>query len=234
MIKDIREAVRKEADNKKAAFLSRFFKTGEGQYAAGDIFLGLTVPQSRLIVKKYRDLSLKDVLELLKSNYHEERLIALFIMVYQFTKGDEAIRQKIYDAYLVNTKYINNWDLVDLSAGYIVGEYLKDKDRKMLLHLAQSDNLWEKRISIIATFAFIYQGEYEWTFKIADILLHDKHDLIHKAVGWMLREVGKRVSEKALEDYLQTRYKTMPRTMLRYAIERFEEGKRKKYLIGSI
>lgn len=234
MLSHLRKDIHQLADPKKSAFLARFFKTGKDQYAAGDIFLGLTVPQSRIIVRKYRDLPLTEVLQLLKSKFHEERLIALLIMVYQFDHSDEKVKKNMYDAYLANTKYINNWDLVDLSAEYIVGEYLKEKDRSILVQLARSKDLWEKRISIIATFAFIRNGESKTTFAIADILLNDKHDLIHKAVGWMLREVGKRVSEKEEEAFLKPRYKSMPRTMLRYAIERFSEEKRKKYLEGMI
>lgn len=234
MLNQVRREIQQEGDKKKAQFLGRFFKTGKGEYAEGDVFLGLTVPQSRIIVKKYKDLPLKDCVELLHSPIHEERLIALLIFVSQFTKGDNEGKKKIYDRYLANTKYINNWDLVDLSAGYIVGGYLLERPRGILEKFAKSSDLWEKRIAIIATFAFIKNGEYEWTFKIADILLNDRHDLIHKAVGWMLREVGKRVSEKELEVYLQPRYKTMPRTMLRYAIERFIEEKRKRYLLGTI
>jgi 3-methyladenine DNA glycosylase AlkD len=185
-----------------------------------------------MIVKKYRDFPLSDCVNLLHSKFHEERLIALLIMVEQFKKAEEKTRKEIFDAYFANTKHINNWDLVDLSADKIVGEYLKDKDRKILLTLAKSKDLWEKRISVIATFQFIKDlKEYNDTFAVADILMQDKHDLIHKAVGWMLREVGKRVSEEVEEEYLKTRYKTMPRTMLRYAIERFEEKKRKQYLV---
>jgi len=224
MIEQIRKEIQKEADKKKAVLLGRYFKTGKGEYAAGDIFLGLTVPQSRIIVKKYRELPLAEAVQLLQSKFHEERLIALLIMVYQYKHGDQVAQKKIFDAYLANTKYINNWDLVDLSAPHIVGKYLADKDRKILFQLAHSNNLWEKRISILATFAFIVlQKESQDTFAIAEILLHDKHDLIHKAVGWMLREVGKRVSQEAEEEFLLPRYQTMPRTMLRYAIERFEE-----------
>jgi len=237
MLQQIRQEIQKEGDKKKAVFLGRFFKTGKGEYAEGDIFLGLTVPQSRIIVKKYKDLPLADCVDLLKSPIHEERLIALLILVYQFEKGDEEIRREIYEIYLDNTNHINNWDLVDLSAAQIVGTYLLQHSAScnvVLVSLAKSKELWERRIAIIATFALIRNGGYEKTFTIADILLHDTHDLIHKAVGWMLREVGKRVSQDAEEAFLKTRYKTMPRTMLRYAIERFEEGKRKKYLTGAI
>lgn len=248
MLSQLRSDVQKEANFEKAKLLQRFFKTGKGEYAEEDVFLGLTVPQSRKIVAKYKDLPLSDVTKLLKSKFHEERLIALLIMVYQFEKGTEEQQKKIHDIYLKHTKYINNWDLVDLSAANIVGEYLKDKDRSVLYELARSEYLWEKRISMIATFAFICKDEYDSTFQIADILLNGvtasnaasatqsvaSHDLIQKAVGWMLREVGKRISEQAEEEFLRTRYKTMPRTMLRYAIERFPEEKRKKYLRGII
>jgi 3-methyladenine DNA glycosylase AlkD len=237
MFAEIQKEIRKEGDKKKAVFLGRFFKTGKGEYAEGDEFLGLTVPQSRRIVKKYKDLPLVDCINLLHSKMHEERLIALLIMVSQFEKGDEKTRKEIYDLYLANTQYINNWDLVDLSAGQIVGTYLSQHTAScnlVLVSLAKSNDLWERRIAIIATFALIRSGEYEKTFTVADILLHDNHDLIHKAVGWMLREVGKRISQDVEEKFLKSRYKTMPRTMLRYAIERFEEGKRKKYLAGTI
>jgi len=247
MLDQIRRDIQKAGDKKKAVFLGRFFKTGKGEYAEGDVFLGLTVPKSRVIVKKYQDLPLDACIELLHSPIHEERLIALLIMVSQFVKGNAEMRKNIYDAYLDNTKYINNWDLVDLSADKIVGEYLFDLPadkagiassqaprNDVLVKLARSENLWEKRISIIATYAFIRKGEYQDTFAIADILLEDKHDLIHKAVGWMLREVGKRISEDVEEEFLKTRYKRMSRTMLRYAIERFTDAKRKKYLAGLI
>ncbi len=235
MLDDLQKDVKKLADSEKGKFLMRFFKTGVGQYGENDIFYGLTVPQSRVLALKYRDLVLTDIEKLLQSNVHEERLIALLILVFNYKKGDEKVRREIYDFYLSHTKYINNWDLVDLSADKIVGEYLKDKDRSILAKLARSDDLWEKRIAIIATFQFIKDlRERKDTFLIADILLHDEHDLIQKAVGWMLREVGKRVSEEKLEEFLKTRYKTMPRTCLRYAIERFSEEKRREYLRGEV
>lgn len=222
-------------DPEKSKFLSRFFKTGQGEYGEGDVFYGLTVPQSRRIAVKYKDVPLTDVKKLLKSKVHEERLISLLILVHNFKKADEKQQKEIYDFYLVNTQYINNWDLVDLSADKIVGGYLKAKDRSILQKLARSKNIWERRISIISTFQFIKDlQEYEDTFAVADILLHDKHDLIQKAVGWMLREVGKRVSQEKEESFLQTRYKTMPRTMLRYAIERFSQEKKIQYLHGDI
>ncbi len=247
MLIDLKEDVNKAADPEKGKFLMRFFKTGVGQYGENDVFYGLTVPQSRVLALKYKDLSLQDIEKLLQSKVHEERLIALLVLVHAFNKGDEKARREIYDFYLAHTKYINNWDLVDLSADKIVGEYVlrvSGVSRALLVKLAQSENLWERRISIVATYTFIKNGEYADTFKIADILLDGPsassgrrvapHDLIQKAVGWMLREVGKRISEEKLEEFLQTRYKTMPRTMLRYAIERFSEEKRRKYLKGEI
>jgi 3-methyladenine DNA glycosylase AlkD len=217
----------------KAKDLSWFFKTGKGEYGEGDFFLGITVPETRKIARKYgdSDLDLKKVQELLKSKYHEVRLCALLILVHKYKQTkDQKEKKKIVDFYLKNTRYINNWDLVDLSCHYTVGNYLIDKDRKILFKLAKSKNIWQRRIGMISTFAFIYAGEYKTTFEIAEILLHDKHDLIQKAVGWMLREVGKRVSEKELEKFLNKHAKTMPRTALRYAIERLPEQKRQFYL----
>jgi 3-methyladenine DNA glycosylase AlkD len=227
-LKNLRAELLKNADFNKAAFLKRFFKTGKGQYGEGDVFLGITVPKQRKIAKKYLDLSLQDLSSLIKSKVHEERLTALFVAVYKYKKFQ--IKKEIYQWYIKNDKQVNNWDLVDSSAPYIVGDFLKDKDRSILFKLAKSKNLWEKRIAILSTFAFINQGEFKDTFKIAEILLSDTHDLIHKAVGWMLREVGKRVSQKTEEVFLQKYYQKMPRTMLRYAIERFPEKLRQKYL----
>jgi 3-methyladenine DNA glycosylase AlkD len=216
----------------KAKLLSRFFKTGSGEYGEGDLFLGITVPESRKIAVKYNGLSLSDIAKLIKNKYHEARLIALLILVHKYiTCGRQGLPQKkIFDFYLKNIKYINNWDLVDLSAGYIVGNYLYDKDKKILEKLAKSKNIWERRIAVISTFAFIYKGESKWTFRIVKMLLKDSHDLIHKACGWMLREVGKRVSEHDLISFLDTYNHQMPRTMLRYAIERLPENKRIYYL----
>ena len=230
--------IRKELDslkNKKdAQILQRFFKTGEGEYGEGDVFLGIRVPVQRQVLKKYLDMDLKDIEFLLRTKIHEYRLIALLILVKKFEEGNEQIKKKIFNLYLKNTKYINNWDLVDLSAPHIVGAYLLDKPRNILYKLVKSQSLWERRIAILATFAFIKNNETKDTLKIAQILLKDEHDLIHKAVGWMLRELGKRVSQDIEEKFLKRYYKAMPRTMLRYAIERFEESKRKKYLNGKI
>ncbi len=215
----------------KAKILSHFFKTGRGEYGEGDVFLGITVPVSRQIAKKYKELSFIEVGKLLKNKYHEVRLVALLILVqkYKDVKNNEE-KKKISTFYLKQTRYINNWDLVDLSAHYILGNYLFDKDKSILEKLACSKNIWERRIAIISTFAFIYKGEYKETFKIVKILIKDKHDLIHKACGWMLREVGKRVDQKKLEEFLDDNWKDMPRTMLRYAIERLPIEKRKYYL----
>jgi 3-methyladenine DNA glycosylase AlkD len=192
--------------------------------------LGLTVPQSRKIAIKFKDLSFSDIKKLLQSKIHEERVIALLILVHNFEKGSKEHQKDIYDYYLKNTKYINNWDLVDLSADKIVGQYLLDKSKDILFRLAHSENLWERRISIVATYQFIKDGRYQETLTISKMLLNDQHDLIHKAVGWMLREVGKKCSEDLLVEFLGKHYKQMPRTMLRYAIERLQEKLRKKYL----
>ncbi len=227
ILKDI-EAL---ANPSKVKFLSGFFKTGPGEYGEGDVFLGLTVPQSREIAKKYITLVFNDIEKLLKSNIHEHRLIALLILVERFRKANEEERKEIYEFYLNNTRFINNWDLVDLSADKIVGEHLfvNDKKKDILYELVRSNNLWERRIAIIATFAFIKKGKFDDTFAITELLMQDKHDLIHKAVGWMLREVGKR-NRDAEEGFLMKYYKKMPRTMLRYAIERFDDKKRKFYM----
>lgn len=213
----------------KAKNSSWFFKTGPGQYGEGDIFLGLTVPEQRKISKKYQDLNLSQIQILLNDPYHECRLTALLILVLQFESGGNKIRERIFNFYLKNYKYINNWDLVDTSAPRIIGCYLMNKPRLILYQMAKSDNLWKKRIAIVSTLFFIQNNEFTDTIKIAKILLSDKHDLIHKSVGWMLREVGKR-DQKILEDFLNKYSGQMPRTMLRYAIERFNEKKRKFYL----
>lgn len=214
----------------KNKILSRFFKTGKGEYGEGDKFLGIIVPESRIIAIKYNKLSFSDIEKLLKNKYHEIRLIALLILVYNY-KTNKNEKKKIYNFYLKNTTHINNWDLVDLSAHYIIGDYLiKNGNKKILEKLARSKNIWKRRIAIVSTFAFIHKNEYEWTFKVVDILKEDKHDLIQKACGWMLREVGKRVSEEKLTKYLDKNNTRMPRTMLRYAIERLPKKKRLYYL----
>ena len=230
---EIQARLRKLASKDKAKILQRFFKTGLGQYGEGDMFHGITVPVLRKLTKEYDDTPLADVFSLLTSGMHEERLLALLMLVRAFTNGDNVQKKKIYELYFQNTQYINNWDLVDLAAPQIVGAYLADKSRKPLYALARSRDLWQRRIAILSTFTFIRQNDFDDTLEISEKLLNDKHDLIHKAVGWMLREIGKRDLEVE-EQFLQSHYKKMPRTMLRYAIERFPEGKRKKYLQGKI
>lgn len=230
-ILDLKKDLQELANPTKAKILARFFKTGKGEYGYGDIFLGITVPQSRTIASKYKNLPLTEIKELLSSKIHEERLIALILLTNNFQKGNEEKKREVFNFYLKHTKFINNWDLVDLSAPRIIGGYLANKDKKILLKLAKSSNLWEKRIAILTTFYFVrIKKEYEWTFKIAEVLQKDPHDLIHKAVGWMLREVGKNISQKKEELFLQKHYQKMPRTMLRYAIERFPAKLREEYL----
>ena len=217
-------------NSEKGIFLQRFFKTGKEQYAEGDIFLGITVPQQRAIAKKYfKEISLKDLGKLLESTIHEHRLTALIMLTLKYAKADEEDKKKLYEFYVAHREYVNNWDLVDSSAGVIMGDYLFDKPKQFLTFLAKSPNMWDRRIAIIATYGFIKRGRFDETLKIAELLVHDKHDLIQKAVGWMLREVGNRDLEVE-ERFLQKHYKTMPRTMLRYAIERFDEKKRKLYM----
>jgi 3-methyladenine DNA glycosylase AlkD len=218
------------ADARQAAVLQRFFKTGKGQYGEGDIFLGLKVPVQRTLAKRYMDLPPADVVELLQSKIHEHRLTALLIWVLRYQKADEREQKAIYKLYLKHRNFINNWDLVDLSAPAIVGNWLLDNDRAILYKLANSKRLWNKRIAILATFEFIRHGQADDTFKIAEILLNDPHDLIHKAVGWMLREVGKRLGQATEQTFLDKHYRQMPRTMLRYAIERFSPALKRKYM----
>lgn len=222
--------VNKLSNDQKSQIYQRFFKTGKGQYAEGDKFLGLTVPQQRLLAKKYHNLPQDQIEKLLMSKIHEYRLTAVLILVDQYQKADTADKKKIVAYYLKLTRFINNWDLVDLSADKILGSYLLKNDKVILYKLARSNNLWERRIAIVATFNFIKNNLFEDTLKISEILLNDQQDLIHKAVGWMIREVGKR-NEKVLEAFLQKHYKVMPRTMLRYAIEKLSENKRKFYLL---
>lgn len=229
----IRAELQELADPVRGAHSLRFFKTGPGQYGEGDKFLGLTVPEMRRIARKYRALDDGAAVELLASPWHEERLVALLLMVDGYKRGDEKRRQRIHRAYLANTRWINNWDLVDSSAEYVVGPHLEPADIALLERLARSKSLWERRIAIVSTFHFIKRNEFRPTLGIATMLLNDSHDLIHKAVGWMLREVGKR-DRKTLDAFLKTHYQTMPRTMLRYAIERHPETIRKRYLAGTI
>ncbi|WP_347359473.1 DNA alkylation repair protein [Bdellovibrio sp.] len=230
-LSQLRQDIRSTADKDRVAVLQRFFKTGKGEYGEGDVFVGLTVPQSRMLAKKYASsLSLQDIETLLKSKIHEERLISLLILLAQFQKADAAQQGRLYRFYVKNAKRVNNWDLVDTSAPGIVGAYLLDRPRKVLYKLARSKNIWERRIAMLSTFHFIYQKESQDTLQLAEILLHDSEDLIHKAVGWMLREVGKRVSEKDLTMFLDKHAHEMPRTMLRYSLEHLKPQQRQKYL----
>ena len=220
-----------------AAFAQRFFKTGVGQYGAGDLFLGIRVPVLRSLVRDMKDAGLEVALPLLKSSWHEARAVSLMLLVRLYQRGDEKTQKRIAALYLKNTKFINNWDLVDMSAEHIVGGWLADKPasrKQILTRLAKSKSLWERRIAILATFHYIKQGDITETLRIAKLLLKDEEDLIQKAVGWMLREIGKRVGEQEEESFLKRHYRDMPRTMLRYAIERFAEPKRKRYLAGLI
>jgi 3-methyladenine DNA glycosylase AlkD len=210
-----------------------FFKTGPGEYGEGDIFIGIRVPVLRVVAKKYRQLPLPAAEALLSSAIHEERLLALLILVLQFTHGDTAQRSQIFDCYCRNMKFVNNWDLVDSSAHWIVGAWLEVRSRSRLDNWARSKNLWKRRIAMMSTLAYIKKNDFGDTLRIAETLLHDSEDLIHKAVGWMLREVGNR--DRTVEEaFLKLHYKVMPRTMLRYAIEKFPETLRKRYLEGKV
>lgn len=229
MLDQLKRDLAQLANSDRAKNLSWFFKTGKGQYGEGDSFLGIPVPSQRKIAKKYVDLPLSDIQELLLSKIHEHRLTALLIIVLKYQKTDNSGKDEIFNFYLKNTERINNWDLVDLSAPKIVGDYLVGKDTSILLKLAKSTNLWERRIAILATFKFISNNDFKDVLSISRILLHDKHDLIHKAIGWALREIGKR-DQEVEETFLRKHHMEMPRTMLRYAIEKFDAEKRRFYL----
>ena len=213
--------------------MQRFFKTAPGEYGEGDVFVGLRVPEIRKLAKEYQTLPFSEMIQLLQSSIHEARLLALLILVRVYKQGDAALQEQIYNLYLQNTRFINNWDLVDASAEHIVGSHLRYRSKSPLHALAQSKLLWDRRISIMATFHYIKRGEFSETLHIAKRLLRDPEDLIHKAVGWMLREIGKR-DHLAEEEFLETHYKAMPRTMLRYAIEKFPEKLRQQYLRGEV
>jgi 3-methyladenine DNA glycosylase AlkD len=229
MLELLKKDLQKCKNYRQARLLQRYFKTGPGEDAQGDIFLGIKVPRLRALSKRYQNLEFDAVLKLLKSAFHEERLLALLILIRQYRRGLPEEKAKIYAAYLKNTRYINNWDLVDLSAKYIVGDFLKTRDKGILFELAGSKLLWERRIAVLATFNFNPDNDFSLNLEIARRLLGDEHDLIHKAVGWMLREVAKR-DPAAAENFLKIHLRLMPRTMLRYAIERFPEAKRRAYL----
>lgn len=227
----VQQALRRLADPVRAQLSARFFKTGPGQYGEGDQFIGVTVPHQRQVARQFRQLSLEQVKLLLESKVHEDRLTALILLVYQYEHATPAVRRDIYEFYLHHTSLINNWDLVDSSAPYIVGGWLAGRDHRILEELVKSKSVWERRIAIISTLWFIKAGQYDVTVRLATQLLHDPHDLIHKAVGWALREVGKR-DVATLRAFLAEHHRTMPRTMLRYAIERFDEVERQRYLKG--
>lgn len=233
MLDNTRRRLRSFADESHAQVLQRFFKTGPGEYGEGDVFLGVRVPATRRVAKECETLSLDDTFTLLTSDIHEERLLALIILARKYHKGTPDEQAAIYRRYLDHTAYINNWDLVDASAAHIVGAHLQNRSRAPLYTLAQSKSLWERRIAIISTFHFIKNNDFDDTLKIATICITDTHDLIHKAVGWMLREVGKR-DIQAESVFLTKYYRQMPRTMLRYAIEKFPEHTRQQYLKGRI
>jgi 3-methyladenine DNA glycosylase AlkD len=229
---DVSKALAAVADPDSIAAKQRFFRTGPGEYGEGDRFLGVSVPDQRRIARSCKTLPLDEVRTLLTTGAHEERLTALFILVLKFAKADVALRGEIVDLYLAHTAFVNNWDLVDSSAFQLLGEWLVDRDRSILDRLAASESLWERRIAIIATFAFIRRDDPEWTLRIADRLIDDRHDLIHKAVGWMLREVGNRDRDVEVA-WLVRHQRTMPRTMLRYAIEKFTPQERRAFLDGT-
>lgn len=228
-VSKLRARMRQLASPEQAAIARRFFKTGKGQYGEGDEFLGIKVPQIRALVREGDGLDEKEVLQFVRSRIHEERLLGLFCLVRRFERGDASARQRVFDLYLSNARWINNWDLVDTSAPHIVGAWLLDKDRRVLRKLAKSGSLWERRIAVLATQAFIRKGQFADTIEIVRSLLSDGHDLMHKACGWMLREIGNR-DEAALEAFLATHVRQMPRTMLRYSIEKLPESRKKAWL----
>jgi 3-methyladenine DNA glycosylase AlkD len=229
----VKAALKRHANPAKVSAHERFFRTGKGEYGEGDRFIAVSVPNQRTIAKQFKDLSLGEIAKLLDDKIHECRLTALLILCEQFPRADTDGRQKIADLYIEKMDRVNNWDLVDTSAYKLLGAHLEDKDRSLLDELADSDDLWRQRIAIVATYHFIKQGDFLDTLRIARTLVHHEHDLIHKAVGWMLREVGNR-DQAALERFLKGRYHKMPRTMLRYAIERLPEALRKRYLRGEV
>ena len=230
---EVQRELKRHADAEHARVSQRFFKTGPGEYGEGDQFIGVRVPVLRKLARKYKGLAVPHVVPLLESAVHEERQLALFILVLKFQQGDESERRTIYELYLDNTEHVNNWDLVDCSAHQIAGEHLLGRNKRALYKFAKSRSLWERRIAIMATFRFIKAGEFEDTLALAKLLLNDEEDLIHKAVGWMLRELGNR-DRNTEEKFLAEHYDAMPRTMLRYAIEKFPAPKRKRYLQGRI
>lgn len=233
ILQELQKELRKYSNKKQAIVLQRFFKTGPGEYGEGDVFIGVKVPQIRTVAKKFKDVGLQVVIDLLKSRIHEERLASLLILVSKYNEADDSEKKTIYELYLKNTQYINNWDLVDMSAEHIVGAFLKDKNKKPIYDLAKSKVIWERRIAVLSTFHYIKNNMFKNTLRVVEELLSDEEDLIHKAIGWMLREIGKRDLDTE-EKFLRKHYKKLPRTTLRYAIERFPESKRQTYLKGTI
>lgn len=229
MPRTVRSALIDIKDPGKAAFFPRFFKAGKGEYAEGDKFLGITVPQMREVAKEFRDLPLPQIEKLLKDPYHEMRLVALMILTMRYAKGDEKQKKQIVAFYLSHLEGVNNWDLVDLSAYKILGDWLLTRDRAVLYKLLKTKQLWKERIAIVSTFAFIRKNDFRDTLKISEMLLGHRHDLLHKAVGWMLREVGKK-DPAVLRAFLKKHSTTLPRTALRYSIERFPEAERKQWM----
>ena len=225
LTKTITNKLQALSNAEKREIFPRFFKAGKGEYGEGDRFLGVTIPNIRAIAKLHKDISIEEIRELIRSEWHEVRLCALIIMVEKSKKKDEALRKELFNLYLSQTKRINNWDLVDLSCRFIIGEYLLDKSRDILYQLAQSSLLWDNRIAIVSTYAFIRKGQLEDTYALSDLMMQHPHDLMHKAIGWMLREAGKRNPER-LYDYVMSHRADMPRTMLRYAIEKFSPKER--------
>lgn len=225
LTKTITNKLQALSDAEKREIFPKFFKAGKGEYGEGDRFLGVTVPNIRAIAKLHKDISIEEIRELIQSEWHEVRLCTLIIMVEKSKKKDEALCKELFNLYLSQTKQINNWDLVDLSCRFIIGEYLLDKSRDILYHLAQSPLLWDNRIAIVSTYAFIRKGQLEDTYALSDLMMQHPHDLMHKAIGWMLREAGKRNPER-LYDYVMSHRADMPRTMLRYAIEKFSPKER--------
>ncbi len=229
MLAQLQSELQKLSNPQRAKSLQRFFKTGKGEYGEGDQFVGLTLPQIREVTKKYAGLKLPEIRELLHSKIHEHRALALIILKNKYRKADTKNKAIIYKCYLQNSRHINNWDLVDMSAPNIVGDFLINKSRQILDQLAKSNLLWDRRIAVLATFTFIKNNDFADSLRIAQILLNDKEDLMHKAVGWMLREIGKK-DQKVLEKFLKQQAPNMPRTMLRYALEKLPEEKRQFYL----
>jgi len=229
---DVKAELQKSANLQDAQFLQRFFKTGEGQYGAGDVFIGVRMGPNRAAAKKFRNLPLNEIQKLLDSKVHEHRMTGLIILTLQYPKADEADKQKIYDFYLSNVYKgrVNNWDLIDVTSPRVIGEHLVGKAHNILVELARSDDLWQRRVGIISSFTFVARGDPGTSLELAEILLHDEHDLIQKAVGWMLREIGKRCDRAILLDFLDKHSHEMPRTMLRYSIEHLPPEQRAHYM----